>query len=71
MCLLCIELQKNNIKGIDFVRNFGELVASDPQHAEEVADKYYKKIEELSFDSDENDGYVDWVNIDLDYPFGD
>jgi hypothetical protein len=47
MCLLCVEIQKKSLAPEDFVRNFGELNDTDPKHAEEVASKSEKEIEEL------------------------
>jgi hypothetical protein len=49
MCLLCIELQKGAMRAPDLARNFGELVDTDPKHAEEVAEKYGDVISESIF----------------------
>lgn len=36
MCLLCIELTKNRVSVPDFIRNFDEVIMTDPEHAEEI-----------------------------------
>lgn len=36
MCLLCVEITKKSLNGIDFARNLEEVLQTDPQHADEV-----------------------------------
>jgi hypothetical protein len=43
MCLLCIEIAKENIKPKDFWRNYQELLRTDPgDHWREVVEKVKK-----------------------------
>ena len=44
MCLLCIEIQKSKLSEDDIVRNFNELVVTDPKHAEEVLEKHGDRL---------------------------
>lgn len=50
MCLMCVEIVKNNLNKQDFVNNYLELVATDPKHAEEVLDKWLDKLKEEPFE---------------------
>lgn len=54
MCLLCIEMAKDNLTKDIFVDNYLELITVDPKHAEEVLDKWLdKKYSEVDvFDLD-------------------
>lgn len=53
MCLLCIEIQKGNMSAQDIARNFGELVETDPKHAEEIAEKHGDQIAKSIFEEDD------------------
>lgn len=55
MCLLCIELQKGNMRTQDIARNFSELCDTDPKHAEEVAEKFADVISSRLFEDDDFD----------------
>lgn len=43
MCLICVEMKKNNLTKQDFVNNYLELVITDPTHADEVYDAWKEK----------------------------
>jgi len=53
MCLLCVELAKNKLSVPDFVKNFGELVLTDPKHAEEVKERFSEFSGMPLFDEEE------------------
>lgn len=53
MCLLCIEIQKGKLSSQDLTRNFSELADTDPEHAEEVAEKYGEIIGKALFEEDD------------------
>lgn len=42
MCLLCIEINKQTINGIDFARNLEEVVQTNPEHTTEILDTLAK-----------------------------
>jgi radical SAM superfamily enzyme YgiQ (UPF0313 family) len=44
---VCIEIQKNNLKPKDFVRNINEIIDTDPSHSEEIFDLLSKKNPKL------------------------
>lgn len=50
MCLLCIELTKDKLNKNDFIKNYIELVLVDPEHAQEVLDKWDEKYTEDLFE---------------------
>lgn len=50
MCLICIEMAKDSLRKQDFVNNYTELVISNPEHAEEVMDKWLDKQKDEPFD---------------------
>jgi hypothetical protein len=49
MCLICIELAKGSLKKQDFVNNYLELVLTDPEHADEVFNKWEEKESDEEF----------------------
>lgn len=59
MCLLCIEVQKNRMKSSDFIKNYVELLISDPEHARDMMEKYPEQIEDINFSLDELGGEED------------
>lgn len=59
MCLLCIEIQKGTMSARDIARNFGELVETDPKHAEEIAEKYVDQITKGIFEEDVDEAVDD------------
>lgn len=61
MCLLCVELAKGTMRAPDIIRNFSELANTDPDHAEEVAEKYETVIVSGFFEQD------DFGELDLDF----
>ena len=64
MCLLCIEIQKGNMKANDFAKNFTELANTDPKLAEELVEKYPDKVGGFLFPEEDDFGELDWM------PFG-
>lgn len=72
MCLLCIEIQKDNVKAADFARNFTELANTDPKHAEEIVEKYPDKVGAFLFPEDDDFNETDWMHWGFwDSPFSD
>jgi len=47
MCLICLEFQKGKLTSKQFVRNIGELIDSDPKHADEVIELISKQDSDL------------------------
>jgi len=57
MCLICVEIQKETLTGENFIKNIGELIDTDPKHAEVVIAKlsqtnpeYLDKLDDELFD---------------------
>lgn len=42
MCLLCVEINKQTINGMDFAKNLEEVLQTNPEHGKEIFDALNK-----------------------------
>lgn len=62
MCLLCIEISKGNLSGLDFAKNLEEVLLTNPEHSDAIvktlssADpEYLNKLEKELMDKLQED----------------
>lgn len=62
MCLLCIEIAKKNLSGVDFAKNLEETLQANPEHGQQIIDAlnnadpdYLDKLEKELMDKLEDD----------------